>query len=58
MTIAVGDCIPSCTLSVMGDEGPAPVSTSDLFNGKKFCCSPYPAHYPRLFNDPPARLCG
>ena len=35
MTIAVGDCIPSCTLSVMGDEGPAPVSTSDLFNGKK-----------------------
>ena len=35
MTIAVGDCIPSCTLSVMGDEGPGPVSTSDLFNGKK-----------------------
>ena len=35
MTIAVGDCIPSCTLSVIGDEGPGPVSTSDLFNGKK-----------------------
>lgn len=34
MTLAVGDRIPSCTLSVMGDEGPSPVSTSDLFNGK------------------------
>ena len=35
MTLAVGDCIPSCTLSVMGDEGPSPVSISDLFNRKK-----------------------
>ena len=35
MTLAVGDCIPSCTLSVMRDEGPSPVSTSDLFNRKK-----------------------
>ena len=35
MTIAVGDCIPSCTLSVMGSEGPAPVSTADLFNNNK-----------------------
>ena len=35
MTIAVGDCIPTCTLSVMGSEGPAPVSTADLFNNNK-----------------------
>ena len=35
MTLAVGDCIPSCTLSVMGDEGPGPVSTSDLLTRKK-----------------------
>ena len=35
MTIAVGDCIPNCTLSVMGSEGPAPVSTADLFNNNK-----------------------
>ncbi len=35
MTLAVGDCIASCTLSVMGDEGPSPVSTSDLLNGYK-----------------------
>ena len=27
--------MPSCTFSVMGDEGPGPVSTSDLCNGKK-----------------------
>ncbi len=35
MTLAVEDCIPSCTLSVMGDKGPNPVSTSDLLTGKK-----------------------
>ena len=35
MTIAIGDCIPNCTLSVMGSEGPAPVSTADLFNNNK-----------------------
>ena len=35
MTIAVGDSIPTCTLSVMGSEGPAPVSTADLFNNNK-----------------------
>ena len=35
MTLAVGDCTPSCTLPVLGDEGPRPVSTSGLFNGGK-----------------------
>lgn len=35
MTISVGDCIPNCTLSVMGEAGPAPVTTAELFNGKK-----------------------
>ena len=35
MTISVGDCIPNCTLAVMGGEGPAPVTTAELFNGKK-----------------------
>ena len=35
MTLAVEDYIPRCTLSVMGDEAPNPVSTSDLLNGKK-----------------------
>jgi peroxiredoxin len=35
MTIQVGDKIPSLTLSVMGDKGPQPVTTDELFGGKK-----------------------
>ena len=35
MTIQVGDKIPSCTLKVMGGEGPEDVSTESLFSGKK-----------------------
>jgi peroxiredoxin len=35
MTIKVGDQIPQATLSVMTDTGPAPVTTDELFRGKK-----------------------
>ena len=35
MTLSVGDKIPTATLHIMGDEGPSPVSTDDLFSGKK-----------------------
>jgi peroxiredoxin len=35
MTIKVGDHIPSTTLMQMKDGGPKPVSTDDLFKGKK-----------------------
>ena len=35
MTIKVGDQIPAATLSVMTETGPAPVSTGELFGGKK-----------------------
>lgn len=35
MSISVGDKIPSATLQTMGDAGPAPISTDDIFNGKK-----------------------
>jgi len=35
MTLAVGDKIPSVTLTHMTDEGPAGVETDDLFAGKK-----------------------
>ena len=35
MTISVGDKMPSGTLMTMGDNGPEPVSTDDLFSGKK-----------------------
>jgi peroxiredoxin len=35
MTIAVGDKIPECTLHVMAENGPAPLTTAELFDGKK-----------------------
>ena len=35
MTIQVGDKIPDVQLAVMGEGGPQPVSTADLFAGKK-----------------------
>ena len=35
MTIKVGDKIPSATLREMTADGPKPVSTDDLFAGKK-----------------------
>ncbi len=35
MTIGVGDKIPSGTLTTMGADGPAPMSTDEIFSGKK-----------------------
>lgn len=35
MTIATGDTLPSGKLTVMGSEGPKPVTTDELLNGKK-----------------------
>ena len=35
MTIKVGDRIPEATLTLATDEGPKPVSTAELFGGKK-----------------------
>lgn len=35
MTIKVGDKIPNATLYVMGQDGPQPVTTEELFGGKK-----------------------
>lgn len=35
MTIKVGDKIPEVTVTRMGDNGPEPVNTRDLFAGKK-----------------------
>lgn len=35
MTIAVGDKIPSATMTTMTADGPGPVSTDDFFAGKK-----------------------
>lgn len=35
MTIQAGDRIPDATLTVMTSEGPAPLTTADLFGGKR-----------------------
>jgi len=35
MTINVGDTMPEGVLVTMGADGPSPVSSADLFNGKK-----------------------
>ena len=35
MTINVGDKVPSATFTTMGPDGPKPVSTDELFAGKK-----------------------
>lgn len=35
MTIQTGDRIPASTLTTMGEQGPAPVTTAELFDGKK-----------------------
>jgi len=35
MTIKVGDRVPDATFTVMTADGPKPVSTADLFKGKK-----------------------
>ena len=35
MTIKVGDSIPSVTLRTMTSEGPKPITTDEIFKGKK-----------------------
>ncbi len=35
MTISTGDKIPAIELAVMGQDGPEPINTHDIFNGKK-----------------------
>lgn len=35
MTIQAGDRIPEATLTVMTSEGPSPLTTADLFGGKR-----------------------
>lgn len=35
MTIKVGDRIPSVTVYQMSESGPAPISTNDIFKGRK-----------------------
>lgn len=45
MTIKVGDRLPEATFTVMGSEGPKPVTTSDIFAGKKVALFAVPGAY-------------
>ena len=46
MAISIGKTMPSVTLFEMGEEGPEPVSTDDLFAGKKVAVFGAPGVYP------------
>ena len=35
MSIQVGDKVPACTMKVMGEKGPADITTDEIFAGKK-----------------------
>ncbi|MFB0971058.1 MAG: redoxin family protein, partial [Pseudomonadales bacterium] len=35
MTVKVGDKVPAATMKVMGAQGPADLTTAELFAGKK-----------------------
>ncbi len=35
MTIGVGDKVPAATLTTMGADGPGPMTTDEIFSGKK-----------------------
>ena len=35
MTIRTGDRIPDATLTIMGEKGPQPITTAEVFSGKK-----------------------
>lgn len=45
MTIKVGDKLPDATFTVMGPDGPKPVSTSEVFAGKRVALFAVPGAY-------------
>ena len=47
MTIKVGDKIPEATLFHMTDDGPAPITTAELFGGKKVVMFGVPGAFTR-----------
>lgn len=45
MTIAVGDSLPDVNFTIMSDDGPAKLSTSDVFAGKSVAVFAVPGAY-------------
>ena len=45
MTIKVGDRLPETTFMTMSAEGPKPMKTADVFNGKKVALFAVPGAY-------------
>jgi glutaredoxin/glutathione-dependent peroxiredoxin len=45
MTIKVGDRLPETTFMIMGPDGPKPMSTADVFGGKKVALFAVPGAY-------------
>ena len=45
MTIKIGDTLPDAKFTVMTNEGPKPVTTADIFKGKKIAFFAVPGAY-------------
>jgi glutaredoxin/glutathione-dependent peroxiredoxin len=45
MAIQVGDKLPETTFTVMGEDGPKPITTSEMFSGKKVALFAVPGAY-------------
>lgn len=45
MAIKVGDKLPDATFTVMGEDGPKPVTTSEFFGGRKVALFAVPGAY-------------
>jgi len=45
MTIKAGDKIPDVTLTIMGENGPEPIQSSDYFKGRKIALFSVPGAY-------------
>lgn len=45
MAIQVGDTLPEATFTIMSDEGPKPVTTSEFFNGRRVALFAVPGAY-------------
>ena len=45
MAISEGDRIPEATLKIMGEQGPADITTADVFGGKKVVLFAVPGAY-------------